>query len=84
MFGRKRKASDFGAEIEAHIQLEAERLREQGLSEEEARATNRRIYYFRSSLPAATIANVSLRDQQQRGWEPLNPARLLRFYDSSC
>jgi hypothetical protein len=38
----------------------------------------------RSALPAATIANVSLRDQQQRGWKPLNPARLLRFYDSSC
>src|SRR5579863_406871 len=44
MFRRKRKPSDFSAEIEAHIQLEAERLREQGLSEEEARAAARRSF----------------------------------------
>ena len=44
MFRRKRKASDFSAEIEAHIQHESERLREQGLSEEEARATARRSF----------------------------------------
>ena len=37
MFRRKRKVSDFGAEIEAHIDLETERLREQGLSYEDAR-----------------------------------------------
>ena len=36
IFGRKRQARDFKAEIEAHLQLETERLREQGLSEEEA------------------------------------------------
>ena len=41
MFGRKRKLDDFTSEIEAHLQLEMERLREQGLSEEEARATAR-------------------------------------------
>ncbi len=44
MFGRKRKASDFSAEIEAHIQHESERLGEQGLSEEEARAAARRSF----------------------------------------
>jgi len=44
MFRRKRKPSDFGAEIEAHIQHESERLREQGLSEEEARAAARRSF----------------------------------------
>src|SRR3984893_12453157 len=44
MFRPKRKASDFSAEIEAHIQHESERLREQGLSEEEARATARRSF----------------------------------------
>jgi putative ABC transport system permease protein len=44
MFGRKRKASDFNAEIEAHIQLESERLREQGVSEAEARAAARRAF----------------------------------------
>lgn len=31
MFRGKRKPSDFGAEIEAHLQLETERLREEGL-----------------------------------------------------
>jgi predicted permease len=44
MFRRKRQTSDFGAEIEAHIQLEEERLLEQGLSETEARATARRAF----------------------------------------
>ena len=38
MFGRKRPASDFNAEIEAHLQLEIERLQEAGWNEEEARA----------------------------------------------
>lgn len=33
MLRRKRKPSDFGAEIEAHLQLETERLREEGLPE---------------------------------------------------
>jgi len=40
MFGRKRKASDFTAEIEAHVQHESERLGEQGLTAEEARAAH--------------------------------------------
>jgi putative ABC transport system permease protein len=44
MFGRKRKIGDFTSEIEAHIQLETERLRERGLSEDEARATARRSF----------------------------------------
>ena len=44
MFQRKRKASDFGAEIEAHIQLETERLQEQGLSYEDARTAARRTF----------------------------------------
>src|SRR5882724_9180189 len=44
MFRRRRKASDFSAEIEAHIQHESERLREQGLSEEDARAAARRAF----------------------------------------
>lgn len=41
---RKRKPDDFAAEIEAHIRLEADRLRERGLSEEEALATARRAF----------------------------------------
>jgi predicted permease len=42
--GRKRKLDDFTSEIEAHIQLEVVRLRERGMSEEEARATARRSF----------------------------------------
>jgi hypothetical protein len=44
MFGRKRKVDDFTSEIEAHIQLESERLQEQGLSKRDARATARRSF----------------------------------------
>jgi predicted permease len=44
MFGRKRKLDDFTSEIQAHLQIECERLREQGLSEAEARATARRSF----------------------------------------
>ena len=44
MFRRKRKLEDFSSEIEFHLQLETERLREQGLSEEGARAAARRAF----------------------------------------
>jgi MacB-like periplasmic core domain/FtsX-like permease family len=44
MFRQKRKANDFGAEIEAHLQLEADRLREQGLSEAAAQTAARRSF----------------------------------------
>ena len=44
MFGRKRKQSDFVAEIEAHLELETEQLKAQGLSEEEARRAARRAF----------------------------------------
>src|SRR6266849_8611900 len=44
MFGRKRKLDDFTSEIDAHLQLEIEQLREKGLSEAEARATARRSF----------------------------------------
>src|SRR5437868_14905962 len=36
MWRPKRAPNDFAAEIEAHVQFEKERLREQGLSEQEA------------------------------------------------
>jgi predicted permease len=41
---RKRAASDFNAEVEAHIQLEADRLRGQGMPEAEAQAAARRAF----------------------------------------
>ena len=44
MFWRKRKPSDFRAEIEAHLELETEQLKEHGLSEEEARVAARRAF----------------------------------------
>ena len=44
MFRRRRDAADFGAEIEAHIELEAERLQQQGLGADEARAAARRAF----------------------------------------
>lgn len=44
MLRRKRKTSDFGAEIEAHLQLEIERLLEQGLSDEDARRAAYRTF----------------------------------------
>jgi len=44
MFQRKRKRSDFDAEIEAHLQLEKERLREQGLSEQDAETAARQAF----------------------------------------
>jgi putative ABC transport system permease protein len=44
MFRRRRKQSDFMAEIEAHLALETNRLREQGLSEEQAQSAARRAF----------------------------------------
>jgi putative ABC transport system permease protein len=44
MFRKRRKASDFDAEIEAHLQLETDRLQEQGMSEAEARMAARRAF----------------------------------------
>ncbi len=44
MFRRKRNTSDFGAEIQAHIQLEIERLHEQGLSDEDAHNAAHRAF----------------------------------------
>lgn len=42
MWWRRRKHEDFQDELAAHLQLEAEALRAEGLSEEDARATARR------------------------------------------
>ncbi len=38
MFKRKRSAEDFAEEIKAHLELEADELRDEGLSEDEARS----------------------------------------------
>jgi hypothetical protein len=44
MLPPKRKTRDFSAEIEAHLQLESERLRDQGWGEEEAQAAAHRSF----------------------------------------
>jgi putative ABC transport system permease protein len=44
MFWRRRKPSDFNAEVETHLELEVERLKEQGMSDEEARTAARRAF----------------------------------------
>ena len=37
MFGRKRNAQDFAEEIKAHLELEADDLKQEGLNEDDAR-----------------------------------------------
>jgi hypothetical protein len=44
MFRRRRPADDFAAEIAAHLQLEIDRLRAEGLSPDEATAAARRAF----------------------------------------
>jgi predicted permease len=44
MFGRKRKIEDFAEEIKAHLEMEAEDLREEGRSAEEAQWEARRAF----------------------------------------
>ncbi|HXY09516.1 MAG TPA: ABC transporter permease [Terriglobales bacterium] len=44
MLWRKRKQSDFNAEVEAHLEHESQRFKEQGLSEEDARMAARRAF----------------------------------------
>jgi predicted permease len=44
MFRRKRSSDDFAAEIQAHLEMEAEELRREGLSEEEAYRKARRKF----------------------------------------
>ncbi len=44
MFRRRRSRSDFAAEIRAHVALEAERLRQEGLSEADAEFAARRAF----------------------------------------
>ena len=62
MPGRGRKQDDFNAEIEAHIQIEAERLRDSGMSREEAEAAARR------SFGNATRAMESFYESSRWSW----------------
>jgi predicted permease len=44
MFWRKRKQDDFNTEVEAHIALEADRLKEQGMGDQDAQMAARRAF----------------------------------------
>ena len=44
MFGRKRSMDDFADEIQAHLELEADQLRTEGLSSDEARRKARVVF----------------------------------------
>src|SRR5215469_14819401 len=60
MFWRKRKTSDFRDEIESHLQMETERLREHGLSHDDARAAARRAF--------ANLTQAQERFYESRRW----------------
>src|SRR5579862_295597 len=70
MFWRRRKFNDFSAEVEAHIVMETDRLRAQGMSETEARAQAQREFgnvtsaeeRFYESGTASTAWESTLRD----------------------
>lgn len=62
MFRRRRKLCDFNAEIAAHLQLEAERLQEQGLPEPEAKLAARRAF--------GNPTRVEERFYESRRWMP--------------
>src|SRR5215471_21629209 len=44
MSGRRRKLDDFASEIESHLDLETESLRDEGLNEQDARFAARRSF----------------------------------------
>ena len=44
MFWHRRKSDDFGSEIQSHLELEIDHLKQQGLSEEDARTAARRRF----------------------------------------
>ena len=60
MFRSKRKASDFSDEVKSHIEIEVQRLREQGLSEKQARAQALRGF--------GNVTGVEERFYESRRW----------------
>jgi predicted permease len=66
MFGH-RKPHEFAAEIEAHLQLETDRLKEQGLTEDEARDAARRNF--------GNVTRVREQRYESGGWGVLDRLR---------
>jgi hypothetical protein len=67
MFRPKRKTSDFSEEIEAHVLIEIDRLREQGLSEDAAQA---------AAWSPISSSTASLNPRFRRLFSPLSKCRL--------
>src|SRR5271163_3931229 len=78
MFRRTRKASDFGAEIEAHLAMEADRLKEQGLSDEDAR-TRARVAFGNVTRVQERFYESSRWPEWEHLWQDVRyAARMLR------
>jgi putative ABC transport system permease protein len=60
MFGRRRGSGDFAAEIEAHLAAEADRLRDEGMDPEAARAAAHRAF--------GNVARAQERFYESRRW----------------
>jgi len=64
---RKRTQGEFSEELQAHLELEADRLRGEGLSEEDAHAAAHRI--------VGNIMNIEERFYEANGWMWLDHLR---------
>jgi len=72
MFRRKRTAEDFAAEIKAHLELEADEWKQEGMSEDQARTQARRAF--------GNVAAAQERFQLKGRWMSLDKlGRDLRF-----
>ena len=72
MFHRKRSADDFAAEIKAHLELEADDLKREGLSDDEARR--------RANVAFGSVSTARERYNMRGRWEGLDKLlRKLRF-----
>src|ERR1700760_3785913 len=72
MFRRKRTAEDFAAEIKAHLELEADECKQEGMSEDQARTQARRAF--------GNVAAAQERFQLKDRWQWLDKLRRdLRF-----
>ena len=79
MFKRKRSRDDFAEEIKAHLELEADELKREGLSEDEARRRERESK--RERMSARTLPNSSL--AFRRASSSLKPSRFNSSASSS-
>src|SRR5215469_16220633 len=72
MFRRKRSAKDFAEEIRSHLELEADDLKDEGLSAEDARRT------ARSEFGSVSVAEERFNMKNRSAWSE-NTVRDLRY-----